>query len=113
MQKQITVQEAEDLQSEYINTRSSVIDLALGYSDIRNFNFSLEELKEYIKIVEDYGNANGHEDMGITIFMGAYNVNTDDQPKATVFLAPTRDNGDIINKDVEPLNLAKPGGNDY
>ena len=113
MEKQITVQEAENLQTEYINTRSSVIDAALGYQDVRNFNFSIDELKEFIQIVEDYGNTNNQEDMGISIFMGAYETDPNNEPKATVFLAPTSDNGNLINKNVNPLNFAKPGGNDY
>ena len=113
MDKHITIQEAEDLQEKYIITRSNVIDAELGYEDVRSFNFSLNEIKDYIQEIEDYCSIHGQQDLGITIFMGAYETTSEEASKTTVFLAPSSNNGDGLIKEIDPLNFAKPGNIDF
>jgi hypothetical protein len=113
MDKHISVQEAEVLQDRYIITRSNVIDSSLGYEDVRNFNFSLDEMKNYIQEIEDYASIHGQQNLGITIFMGAYETTSQEDSKTTVFLAGSRDNGDGVIKEINPLNFAKPGNSDF
>lgn len=109
----ITVSDAEDLNQRYVDTRSLAIDQDLGYTDKRNFNFSIQELKDFIEIVETDSNNLGYENIGITIFMGAYDATVDDPSFATVFLSASRDDGGMISKAIDPLNYARPRTNNY
>ncbi len=113
MSKLITKEQAEQLDDRYVNTRTSILETALGHEDSRNFYYSIEDMKKFIKHVEDESNANGYENIGVRIFLGAYPANEDGNTLSTLFLTATRDNGLVNSKEIEPMNFAGPGRKKY
>jgi hypothetical protein len=90
-QQIISIEEANRFEEEFKNTRSAVLDSALGFQDTRDFWFSLDSLKQYIAYVEQQGELRGKKNLGIRIYYAAYppNSNYPDPGYATVFLVPT------------------------
>lgn len=102
----ITVAQARQLQDNWVVTRGSDIERAMGSADTREFLFSVEELQQFI----DYVKAGSETaNPGIRIYLGAYDNDVTD--KATVFLAPTLGTtpGVANNYDLEPLNKSIGG----
>lgn len=64
-----------------------------GYNGaVRDIWFDLEELKRYIVYIENYAQANGHQDLGLRVYLGAKNqVGQDGEnyPRQTIFFVPT------------------------
>ena len=104
--KCITVEEARQLQNNWVETRDLYIEEGLGSTDTREFLFSVEELQEFL----DYVKAGTEKyTPGIRIYFAAYNSNGSE--KATVFLAPTLGviAGSENNYDLESLNRGVQG----
>ncbi|GAA3590822.1 hypothetical protein Q4Q39_15605 [Flavivirga amylovorans] len=82
---------AKELEDEYKNTRSAIINKHLGIEDTREFWFDLEELKKYIAYVEQEADSLGYTRLGIRIYNGAYpkEKRFHDPGYSTVFLVPT------------------------
>lgn len=90
-QDAITMEEANNLEEEFKRTRARILNEALGFEDTRDFWFSLDTLKKYIKYVEQQAAEQGRENLGIRIYFGAY-PEQGSYPNpgfATVFLVPT------------------------
>jgi len=87
----ITGEEANMLEENFKQTRSTVLNQALGFEDTRDFWFSIDTLKQYIAYVEQQGKKMDKTDLGIRIYFGAYPTqgNYPDPGYATVFLVPT------------------------
>jgi len=98
----VSVAEAKAMEDEYKNVFYSLYNESIfpeypGYNGaVRDIWFDLEELKRYIVYVENYAQANGHQDLGLRVYLGAKNqVGQDGEnyPRQTVFFVPTaRDN---------------------
>lgn len=90
-QQAISLDEADNLEEEFKQTRSRILDSALGFQDNRDFWFSLDTLKKYIEYVEYEGKKMGKENLGIRIYFAAYppQSNYPDPGYSTVFLVPT------------------------
>lgn len=107
--KCITIQQAEDLQNNWVATREVAIRKAIGKQDTREFRFSVAELEQFLAYVKENSTLQGISDPGIRIYFGAYN--TDSNPYATVFLAPTKGvSADFDNNyTILPLNKLSGG----
>lgn len=104
--KCITVDEARDLQNNWLATRAVQIERGMGSADAREVLFSLAELQEFL----DYVAAGSPTpNPGIRIYFAAYDNDSSD--KATVFLAPTNGtNADSENNyNLRPLNRGIQG----
>ncbi len=87
----ISIEKANLLQDQFIETRSGVLDSALGFQDARDFQFSLETLKEYIAYVEQEAAKQGKTGLGLRVHFAAY-PSEGDYPNpgySTVFFIPT------------------------
>ncbi|NLP59077.1 hypothetical protein [Lutibacter sp. B1] len=91
--KKITSTEAKELNNNFVKTRSLAIDNAIGKKDALSSWFSLQELKDYIKYVEDEGKLKGIDISGLRVYFGAY-PEKDKKPSkknfSTVFFVPTK-----------------------
>ncbi|MDC7995876.1 hypothetical protein [Altibacter sp. HG106] len=87
----IPLEEAQKLANEFIRTRAEIINDSLNITDTRDFQFSLETLKQYIDYVETEGKRLGRENLGIRIHFAAYPERSQypDPGYATVILVPT------------------------
>lgn len=105
----ISVSEAQALHRNWVNTRANVIKSALGYEDVRDVVFSLEELQEYLDYVKQESSDQGITNPGIRIYFSARNEVTND--KATVFMAPTNGfgSGSANNYNIDPYNKGQNG----
>ncbi len=102
----ISVTEARQLQDNWVTTRAVDIEEGRGSADAREFLFSVAELQEFL----DYIKASPQSaNPGVRIYFAAYN--SDDNDKATVFLAPTLGvtPGSENNYSLAPLNRAITG----
>lgn len=113
MSKLITPGEAEALQDLYIETRAEVVNEALGYTDARNFYFSYEEMKTFMKHVKDKSEDHGYENIGIRFFLGAHPANEEEPSLSTLFMSATRDHGTINSKEIKPMDFAEPSSENY
>ncbi len=107
--KCISVDQARQLQDNWVSTRAIEIERAQGSVDTREFFYTLDELQEYLDYVKDSSSKQGIDNPGIRIYFAAHDTRSDD--KATIFLAPT--DGDTINSnnnyDIEALNSSGGG----
>ncbi|PVW14760.1 hypothetical protein [Marixanthomonas spongiae] len=107
--KCISVDEARQLQDNWVNTRAVEIERAQGSVDTREFFYTVDELQEYLDYVKDLSKKQKIDSPGIRIYFAAHDSSLDD--KATVFLAPTM--GDTVhsnnNYDIEALNSSSGG----
>ncbi len=90
-EQSISIEEAGRLQVEFIETRAAILNDSLGFTDTRDFWFSLDTLKQYINYVEQEAAEMGKTNLGIRVYFAAYPENSEyPQPgRATVFLVPT------------------------
>ncbi|MEM7086552.1 MAG: hypothetical protein AAF489_10245 [Bacteroidota bacterium] len=74
-----------------METRSPILRQGLGFDDRRDFWFSIDTLKKYIKYVEQEGKKQGQKELGIRIYFAAYTEpqGNDEFPYSTVVLVPT------------------------
>lgn len=95
-QQSISYEEAGALQLEFLRTRAQILNDSLGFTDTRDFWFSLDTLKQYIEFVEQEASRMGKSNLGIRIYFAAYPENSNyPQPgRATVFLVPTAQDAD-------------------
>ncbi|WP_026450130.1 hypothetical protein [Aequorivita capsosiphonis] len=103
----ITVEEARQLQDNWVASRALDIEQSQGSVDSREFLFSVAELQEFLDYIKK--ESVGTTQSGIRIYFGAYdNENSD---KATVFLAPTigTSAGAANNYNLKPLNRGISG----
>lgn len=107
----ITVTEAKDLQSNWVQTRATDIQTALGYEDTREFWFSIEELESFIAYVKQKTTEQNLQQPGVRIYFGAYPNEMGQNSYSTVFLAPTNlTNGrNKNNYNIDPLNHGTGG----
>ena len=103
----ITVDEAKQLQKNWIATRAMDIERSQGSVDTRDFLFSVAELQQFLDYIKA-GTALGAQP-GVRIYFGA--KDSDSSDKATVFLAPTIGTtaGAANNYKLEPLNRGLAG----
>lgn len=107
--KCITVEEAKNLQNNWVITRGTEIDKAQGAVDCREFCYSVEELQEYLDYVKEESTKQGINSPGVRIYFAAYDNEKSD--KATVFLAPTEggEEDDGNNYNIDPFNWGQGG----
>lgn len=102
----ITVEEARELQGNWISTRAADIEKARGKEDVREFLFSVEELQGFLDYIK---NESTSKTPGVRIYLAAYDEKNKDE--ATVFLAPTL--GVLIDSEndynLQPINRALSG----
>lgn len=112
----INFKEAQELNQNFVKTRTKAIDSAIGKKDAISSWFSLAELKEYIAYVEEQGKLKNIDVNGLRVYFGAYSSSENDVSKkdlSTVFFVPTQakikseedgggDNSDIT--DIDGLN---------
>ncbi|MEL6810922.1 MAG: hypothetical protein AAFP76_06265 [Bacteroidota bacterium] len=87
----ITFEEVRELQNEFVETRAPLLEAGLGFEDTRDFWFSLDTLKNYIKYVEQEAKRQGYDNLGIRVYFAAYDEPQGNQefPYSTVVLVPT------------------------
>ena len=106
----ITVQQAKDLQANWVNTREPAITQARGgKQDTREVVFNIADLEEFLDYVKDESAKRGIAKPGVRLYFGAYNnVNSD---YATVFLSATMTDDKYAdnNYDIEPYNTITAG----
>ncbi len=103
----ITVDQARQLQNNWVATRAVDIEKAQGFVDAREFLFSVDELQQFLDYIKS--SSTGPIQPGVRIYFAAYdNVSSD---KATVFLAPTLGItlGSANNYNLQPLNKGIQG----
>lgn len=107
--KCITPQQAQTLFDQWETTRGADLKKDLGYTDTCEFNLNIAELREYLDYIEEESNLEGIENPGVRVYFGAYN-NTKSN-KATIFLAPTLNDGiDADNNyKISPMNFNQGG----
>jgi hypothetical protein len=116
----ITFKQAQELNQNFVKTRTKAIDGAIGKKDALSSWFSLEELKNYIAYVEEQGKLKNIEISGLRVYFGAYSNTVNNESKkgmSTVFLVPTQtkvkadenggENSDIT--DIDGLNDGMQG----
>lgn|SRR5690606_1665129 len=103
----ISVEEARQLQNNWIATRAVDIEAAMGSPDTREFLFSVAELQQFLDYIKE-GTGMGAQP-GVRIYFAAYDNIAND--KATVFLAPTIGTapGSANNYNLQPLNRGISG----
>lgn len=87
----IPIEQANLLQDHYIETRAGILEDTLGFVDTRDFQFSLETIKEYIAYVEQEAAKQGKTGLGLRVHFGVY-PQQGDYPNpgySTVFFVPT------------------------
>lgn len=113
--KCISIEEAKELQNNWIKSRGATITSSRGAQDASDFTFSLAEMEEFLAYVRAESAKQGVLNPGIRIYFAAYNNSK--STKATVFLAPTNgsDENASNNYDIDPLNRGGSGWppNDY
>ncbi|MBX2827439.1 MAG: hypothetical protein KTR22_04720 [Flavobacteriaceae bacterium] len=103
----LSFDQAQELQNEFVETRSAILDTALGFQDTRDFWFSLDTIKKYIEYVEFEAKKRGYEDLGLRIHYAAYQEpqGNDRYPYSTVLIVPTRrGGGDVIKSGFFPIS---------
>jgi hypothetical protein len=90
-QQVLKYEEANTLEEEFKETRANVINQSLGFEDTRDHWFSLDSLKKYIDFVEYEVKKQGHSELGLRVYFGAYSPNstTGEPGYSTVFFVPT------------------------
>ena len=96
----IAIDTAKAMQKRYVETRSSVLEHSLKYTDNRDFAFTIAEMERYIAYVkEHYGNVN-YEKVNLRFYLSVYSQQQletrgivedfDSYPEglSTVFMAP-------------------------
>ncbi len=122
--KCISVEEAKELEKTWCDTRTPEIDECLGFQDTREFEWSVEELQEYLKYVKRKSRKQGILDPGIRVYFGAYSKDKCKMGRgySTVFLAPTGEPAGSEGKGgsrrrnnyrIRPLNGANGGEPPY
>ncbi len=71
--KCITVQEARDLQDNWVNIRGTSIQNTRGEEDSREVVFSVADLEEFLDYVKSESLKKGVNNPGIRIYFAAYN----------------------------------------
>lgn len=107
--KCIPVEEARQLQKNWIDSRALDIERAMKEEDVRQVFYTVAELEEYLEYVKAESKKQSITNPGIRIYFAAYDDAKSN--KATAFLAPT--NGDTITSDnnykIEALNRGNDG----
>ncbi len=117
----INFKEAQELNQNFVKTRTKSIDIAIGKKDAISSWFSLEEIKNYISYVEEQAKLKDLNVNGLRVYFGAYSnsiKNVSKKGLATVFFVPTQakiksdidggdENSDII--DIDALNDGQVG----
>lgn len=117
----INFKEAQELNQNFVKTRTKSIDIAIGKKDAISSWFSLEEIKNYISYVEEQAELKNLNVNGLRVYFGAYSnsiKNVSKKGLATVFFVPTQakiksdidggdENSDII--DIDALNDGQVG----
>lgn len=105
----ITEEEARELQNNWVATRAAAIAEAIGEEDGREVLFDLEELLQYLQYVKEKSEQQELPNPGVRVYFGAYN--TEENKRATVFIAPTVDitSGCNNNYAIQPLNKKDSG----
>ncbi|MDC8004665.1 hypothetical protein POV27_11440 [Aureisphaera galaxeae] len=105
----ISVQDAKDMQSNWMSTRAVDIAKAEGHQDTCAVTFNIADLQEYLDYVLQESKKQKIEEPGIRIYFAAYD--NDDSDRSTVFLCPSMsDEGDSDNNyNIDPLNRGQGG----
>jgi len=116
----ITVEEAKQMRNLYLENQYEVINTALKIEnksatvDSNHVTFDLEDLKIYIKKVEQFAEENNLTDLGLRIYLAA-KKDKNNQPKTTIFFAPVHSNNEkatvfnAYNSDVKTSLLYNRG----
>ncbi|MEP2935302.1 MAG: hypothetical protein ABJM06_06265 [Gilvibacter sp.] len=108
--KCISVNEAKDLQANWVSSREPAItSMRNNVQDTREFVFSVAELEEFLEYVKEESDEQDIEKPGIRIYLGAYNTMTNSN--ATLFMTATKgcESDSDNNYDIEPLNTITGG----
>ena len=102
--KCIPIEEARTLQKTWISSRGKEIERAQKYVDTREFWYSLEELQEYLKYVQEKSAEEGIANPGLRVYLGAYPGGGSRKSYSTIFLAPTKPMNSLENPDENQEN---------
>ncbi|WP_461303901.1 hypothetical protein [Aureisphaera sp.] len=105
----ISVQDAKQMQSNWMATRAVDITRAEGHQDTCAVTFNIEDLQEYLNYVLEESKKQKIENPGIRVYFAAYDNNESDM--STVFFCPSEsDEGDSDNNyDIDPFNRGQNG----
>jgi len=87
----ISVKDAKELEKTWCDTRTPEIDKCLKFVDTREFEWSVEELMDYLKYVKRKSKKQGILNPGVRVYLGAYPKEKCKMERgySTVFFAPT------------------------
>lgn len=107
--KCIPVEEAKEIQANWMNTRARFIETGMKEKDCCEFTLDIDELQEYITYVKQESVAQGIPAPALRLYFAAYNSAA--SKKATIFLAPTHSNDPTSknNYKIPPLNMNTGG----
>jgi hypothetical protein len=123
-QNTISPKNARSLQKRFIRTRAAVLKDTLGYDDVRDVTFSLNDVEQYIKYVKQQMPGTDPADIDLRIFFGTNPPSAQyKEGLSTIFMAPivkspTQQGGFFMNymqTGLDPLNKGTGGmpPNDY
>lgn len=87
--KCITVEEAKELEKNYVDTIEKTLEKSLGCQECREFWWSIEEIEEYIKYVKKKARKKGYKNLGLRFYLGKYGKDQHEHEHTTMFIAPT------------------------
>lgn len=83
----ITPTEAQELNDNWTDLRKGANDRAAGQSDNRSSWYSIQDLKDYIALVED----ENPDATGIRFYLGVETTKEDPKGLTTIFIIPTEE----------------------
>lgn len=85
----ITPKAARALQNNFVRTRAGVLNDTLGYTDVRDITFSLNEIEQYIDYIKQETSDTDPSNIDLRIYFGATHPTPDRRSGlSTVFIAP-------------------------
>lgn len=85
----ITVEEARELQKNYVDKIEKTLEKSLGCQECREFWWSIEEMEEYIKYVKKKARKKGYKNLGLRFYLGKYGKHQHEHEHVTMFISPT------------------------
>lgn len=96
----ITVEEARELQKNYVDKIEKTLEKSLGCQECREFWWSIDELEKYIKYVKKKAKKKGYKNLGLRFYLGKYGKHQHEHEHVTMFMTPT---GVLAKESLTPI----------
>lgn len=99
--KCISVKEARELETNYVEKIEKTLKKELGCEECREFWWPIEEIEEYIDYVKSQAKEKGYKNLGLRFYLGKYGKKkSKEDEQTTMFIAPT---GVLTDKKLTPI----------